>query len=338
MALDSIYKKRNIEELDKINKNNLEISKNMDELKNLINSLPTDNKKIEPDMDIKKIKEEEKREFNINTNNQNTQDVIDLMDSVSSFGKNSKKQDDSVTQSFEPFLNSSSTNSFNSPTPNNEKENFEINEFGEIIRESKDTKLEDNENFIKYTKELQAKHGKYYKAFMNDVEKEKYIQLLSNAYGYTKEEIENDLNKYIKDIEDEEDYKKILEFKYQQKVKDIQTLKIQANQFNDQIIELISYFEPYMNIPKVNEQISIIINKNNQINNNPIVDSVNDYKTVIEMKKEIIAYLQKAKLFIDSNVSSNTPVDNQDKHNYGYMNIFIILSLLAITLITFVIF
>ena len=60
--------------------------------------------------------------------------------------------------------------------------------------------------------------------------------------------------------------------------------------------------QPYMQIPKVNHEISKVIEKNNEINSSQIIDSLNDYKTVVEIKQSLLSYLEKADKFIKDNV------------------------------------
>jgi hypothetical protein len=71
--------------------------------------------------------------------------------------------------------------------------------------------------------------------------------------------------------------------------------------------------QPYMQIPKVNREISKVIEKNNEINSSQIIDSLNDYKTVVEIKQSLLNYLEQADKFIKDNVGKQqeTVVEQQ---------------------------
>ena len=82
----------------------------------------------------------------------------------------------------------------------------------------------------------------------------------------------------------------------------ISQLKEQIENYNNQINTLIGNMQPYMQIPKVNQEISKVIEKNNEINSSKIIDSLNDFKTVVEIKQSLLSYLEKADKFIKDNV------------------------------------
>lgn len=83
---------------------------------------------------------------------------------------------------------------------------------------------------------------------------------------------------------------------------EINQLKEQIEDYNNQINTLLENMQPYMKIQKVNNEISKVINKNNEINSLQIIDSLNDYKKVIEIKQSLLSYLEKADKFIKDNV------------------------------------
>ena len=80
-------------------------------------------------------------------------------------------------------------------------------------------------------------------------------------------------------------------------------LREQISEYNKQITTLLASMQPYMQIPKVNQEIRKIIEKNNEINSSQIIDSLNDYKAVVEIKQSLLTYLELADKFIKDNVS-----------------------------------
>lgn len=89
---------------------------------------------------------------------------------------------------------------------------------------------------------------------------------------------------------------------------EIDQLKEQIEKYNSQINTLLANMQPYMQIPKVNREISKIIEKNNEINSSQIIDSLNDYKTVIEIKQSLLTYLEQANKFIKDNVGKQQEI------------------------------
>ncbi len=94
---------------------------------------------------------------------------------------------------------------------------------------------------------------------------------------------------------------------------EIDQLKEQIEKYNSQINTLLANMQPYMQIPKVNREISKVIEKNNEINSSQIIDSLNDYKTVVEIKQSLLTYLEQADKFIKDNVGKQqeTVVEQQ---------------------------
>lgn len=82
----------------------------------------------------------------------------------------------------------------------------------------------------------------------------------------------------------------------------IEQLKVQLSNCDNQIEKLISNMQPYMQIPKVSREISKVIEKNNEINLSQTTDSINSYKIIIEAKQSLIAYLEQANKFISDNI------------------------------------
>ncbi len=93
---------------------------------------------------------------------------------------------------------------------------------------------------------------------------------------------------------------------------EIEQLKEQIEKYNSQINTLLASMQPYMQIPKVNREISKVIEKNNEINSSQIIDSLNDYKTVVEIKQSLLTYLEQADKFIKDNVGKQQePIEQQ---------------------------
>ena len=82
----------------------------------------------------------------------------------------------------------------------------------------------------------------------------------------------------------------------------ISQLREQISEYDKQLNALLANMQPYMQIPKVNREISKVIEKNNEINSSQIIDSLNDYKTVVEIKQSLLSYLEQANKFIKNNV------------------------------------
>lgn len=94
---------------------------------------------------------------------------------------------------------------------------------------------------------------------------------------------------------------------------EIEQLKEQIEKYNSQINTLLANMQPYMQIPKVNREISKVIEKNNEINSSQIIDSLNDYKTVVEIKQSLLTYLEQADKFIKDNVGKQQEIVAQQK-------------------------
>lgn len=103
--------------------------------------------------------------------------------------------------------------------------------------------------------------------------------------------------------------------------KEIEELKEQISKYSNQINSLLSNIKPYMQIPKVNSEISKAISRNNETDLIPL-SNLNDYKTVIQKKQEIIAYLERANKFIKDSISKKQEqkVDdlNTQKQNQNF--------------------
>ena len=94
----------------------------------------------------------------------------------------------------------------------------------------------------------------------------------------------------------------------------IEQLKTQLSNCDNQIKELLSSMQPYMQIPKVNREISKVIEKNNEINLSRTVENINDFKEAVEAKQSLVAYLEQANRFIKDNIEKNQkPVVGRQK-------------------------
>lgn len=98
-----------------------------------------------------------------------------------------------------------------------------------------------------------------------------------------------------------------------QEQEQINQLKGQIQQYDNQIAMLLANIQPYMQIPKVNQEISKVVAKNDEINSSQIIDSLQDYKSVVEIKQTLVAYLEQANKFIKDNVEKqqHQPVQPQ---------------------------
>lgn len=103
---------------------------------------------------------------------------------------------------------------------------------------------------------------------------------------------------------------------------EINKLKEQISEYNNQINTLLQNFQPYMQIPKVNREISNVIKKNNDLDSSQMLNSLSDYKEVVETKQYILSYLEKADKFIKDNVgkqqaqNSNQSIDSNSNNEY----------------------
>ena len=96
-------------------------------------------------------------------------------------------------------------------------------------------------------------------------------------------------DKFIKDHEEKEQ-------------EEITQLKEIISSYSNQINALLADIQPYTQIPKIKQQVSIVIDKNNEIDSSQIIDSLNDYRTVAEMKQSLLSYLEKADKFIKDHI------------------------------------
>ena len=96
----------------------------------------------------------------------------------------------------------------------------------------------------------------------------------------------------------------------------INQLQEQITNYNNQINILIANMQPYMQIPKVKREISKVIEKNNEINSLQIIDSLQDYKTVAEIKKSLVSFLEQADRFIKDNVEKQQESVAQQQTQY----------------------
>lgn len=82
----------------------------------------------------------------------------------------------------------------------------------------------------------------------------------------------------------------------------IEKLKQQINDMNNNIKQYIEFMKPYMVIPKVNAEISKVIEKNNEIDSSEIIDSLTDYQRVVEIKQSLVSYLENANKVIKAGI------------------------------------
>lgn len=90
--------------------------------------------------------------------------------------------------------------------------------------------------------------------------------------------------------------------KNNQDEEEINRLKEQIAEYNKQIAIMIQNMQPYMQISKVNREMTKVIEKNTELDFLTIVDSLTDYKRLAETKKELVDFLVKADTFIKTRV------------------------------------
>ncbi len=105
-------------------------------------------------------------------------------------------------------------------------------------------------------------------------------------------------NKYVNNIQAVRDAYNQIHPEQEQ----ISQLREQISEYDKQITTLLTSMQPYMQIPRVNQEVSKVIEKNNEINSSQIIDSLNDYKTVVEIKQSLLTYLEQANKFIKDDV------------------------------------
>lgn len=139
---------------------------------------------------------------------------------------------------------------------------------------------------------------------------------LDQMYGSI-EIIENMLNERRKQIntqvkvEVNDDISiEIPDFMKKQDNEEISRLQQQIQEMNNKINIMIQELQPYMVVPKVNEQITKLISKNIEIDSSKIVDSITDYQRVIDIKKTLVTYLENATGFIRTQQNKST-IQNQ---------------------------
>lgn len=74
----------------------------------------------------------------------------------------------------------------------------------------------------------------------------------------------------------------------------IESIKAKITNCDAEIKALLANFQPYMQVPKVNQEISKVVLKNEKVNSSTNVDSLEDYQRILEIKESIVSYLKKA--------------------------------------------
>lgn len=107
----------------------------------------------------------------------------------------------------------------------------------------------------------------------------------------------------------------------------ISQLQQQIKSLDNSINAMILQFQPYMTIPQVNNEITKILEKNKEIDSLQIVDSITDYKRVVEMKQSLLYFLENEIKVINNEKDQNTQeiqVENleidQQENNVGGMH------------------
>lgn len=87
-----------------------------------------------------------------------------------------------------------------------------------------------------------------------------------------------------------------------QDAEQINLVKKQIFNYSIQIQELLDKMQPYMQSPKVNQELSKVIAKNNELDASTIINSLADYQKVLEVKENIVSYLEKANKVIEDGI------------------------------------
>ena len=89
---------------------------------------------------------------------------------------------------------------------------------------------------------------------------------------------------------------------------EIENIKKEIEVMDIEINKLLNYFNPYLNIPKVNEQITKVKEKLNEVDTSEIIDSLTDYIRVKDIKTNVLNYLHKAQDYIMSKSNENQTI------------------------------
>ncbi len=154
-------------------------------------------------------------------------------------------------------------------------------------------KIAENTNLFEARREELLRERLYFYHQKNNITQEAMDRL--DNYLAKLNSIEQEIVNAIQQIKQEEQ----VAIQEQQQ---IEQLKEQIQQYDNQITILMANIQPYMQIPKVNQEISKVRAKNDEINSK-IIDNLQDYKSVVEVKQTIVAYLEQANKFIMDNVN-----------------------------------
>lgn len=142
-----------------------------------------------------------------------------------------------------------------------------------------------------------------------------------NNYMATLDSIEQEIvnsNKQVGQQEQVQEHEfsipETLQQSYVQEQEQINQLKGQIQQYDNQISFLLASIEPYMQIPAVNRQMTQVIDKNNAVNSMGIIDSLSDYRNLVEIKQSLVEYLEKADKFIKDNVENKQQEQVVEQH------------------------
>lgn len=176
------------------------------------------------------------------------------------------------------------------------------------------------DDYLKFTQRMKQKYGDKFVILFNEEEEKRFIELRSKAYNISKasvmNEIENAINMRYNEIVGNKNSNmnnifenKPMEKYYEQEKRNNEikkeNLKKEIEIMDIEIKEILDYFTPYLNIPKVNEQITKVKEKLNEVDTSEIIDSLTDYIRVKEIKTNILDYLHKAQDFIMSKSTEN---------------------------------
>lgn len=129
------------------------------------------------------------------------------------------------------------------------------------------------QEFIDYANFLKQKYNTNIVSSMDSNEFDKYVDLVSKAYGYDKEDAAKSVNEQIKKEK-------------------ITVLKSKSNSINNEIDNIIEKLGSHMSDSYVQDSITKVKNKISDLDNNPIIDEPNEYEQVNLMKEQLLNRLK----------------------------------------------
>lgn len=230
----------------------------------------------------------ENREFKNKNIDTNMESFRSLREIINSFPENVDDEILMAARSIVEPINNKTDMDIEAVQKGEKKENILGNN---VLKEEPTPVLEDNQptininssenasninatqEFTDYISFLKDKYKTNIVSSMDSNEFDKYVDLVSKAYGYDKEHAINSLNEQIK-------------------TEKITNLKNQSNSLNNEIDSIIEKLSPHMSDPYVQDRVTKVKNKINDLDNNPIIDEPNEYEQVNNMKEQLLFSLK----------------------------------------------